>query len=288
MEVSILPGSNITVTPGTKGKIYFIDDYDNTESIIADIEVLDSLNNGVVHAKVLGRSPSIQITRGRYVRFWSPAQIADTTAPDGSVSINNGSSYTNTTSVTLTLSAADNVRVIGYYISTNPNPPSAIASDWKPVASSKNYSENISHTLNSGDGNKTVYVWYKDASGNISIAANNSIILDTTAPTITITSPTSDSTYTTKTSPISIGGMAWDSSGIRSVRWSNSKGDSWPVNGTTNWSIPGINLPAGNNSITVTATDGAGNMSEDTIRIDTASSSWQKAAASATYEDKRK
>ena len=140
VEVSILPGSNITVTPGIKGKIYFIDDYDNTESIIADIEVLDSLNNGVVHAKVLGRSPSIQITRGRYVRFWSPAQIADTTAPDGSVSINNGSSYTNTTSVTLTLSAADNVRVIGYYISTNPNPPSATASDWKPVASSKNYS----------------------------------------------------------------------------------------------------------------------------------------------------
>ena len=207
------------------------------------------------------------IKKGHFVKFLPPPQVADTVAPTGSICINNNSAYTNSSTVTLHLAATDNIGVTGYYISSNPTQPSAIASDWKSAPSSKNYSENISHTLDSGDGSKTIYVWYKDAAGNISSPASDSIILDTTAPTITITSPTSGDTFKTTISIVEIGGSASDrSSGVSGVWWSNSKGESWSVNGTKSWYAK-IELVAGKNFLTVTAKDGAGNTSTYTIAV---------------------
>ena len=53
------------------------------------------------------------------------------------------------------------------------------------------YAASQSWTLASGDGSKTVHVWWKDAAGNVSAAAGTaSIILDTTAPSAgTVTAP---------------------------------------------------------------------------------------------------
>ena len=262
-----LPLGYENIKPESKGRVYFLED-DKEESIIADIEVLSITKNGIAHATITGKSASIRIESGYYVKFLLPPQVADTIVPTGSIGINNHSAYTNSRMVTLGLSATDNIGITGYYISTSPTPPSANANGWQSVVSSKSYSENVSYTMDSGDGNKTVYVWHKDAAGNISASANDSIVLDTTAPTISITSPTFDSTYTTTTSPISIGGMASDStSGIRSVRWSNNKRESWLVNGTTNWSIPGVKLWPGSSKITVTAIDNAGNENTDSITV---------------------
>jgi hypothetical protein len=41
---------------------------------------------------------------------------------------------------------------------------------------------NVPFTLSTGDGTKTVYAWYKDAPGNVSSPASDTIILDQTAP----------------------------------------------------------------------------------------------------------
>ncbi|GEM_PF-1254707 len=57
----------------------------------------------------------------------------DTTAPSGSVSINSGVLYTNSTTVTLTLSATDSTGVTGYYLSDSSTTPSASASGWTSV-----------------------------------------------------------------------------------------------------------------------------------------------------------
>ena len=201
---------------------------------------------------------------------WSFTTTAapDATAPTGSVTINGGDSYTKSTTVTLNLSASDSTGMTGYYLSMNSSTPSASTLGWTTVTTTTSYSADVSYSLSSGDGNKTVYVWYKDTAGNISDAANDSIILDTTAPTITITSPTSDSTYTTTSSTVSLGGSASDNtSGVSSVKWSNSKGGSGTASGTANWSISGINLSVGDNTITVTATDNAGNSGTDTITV---------------------
>ncbi len=191
----------------------------------------------------------------------------DTTAPSGSVSINSGASYTNSTAVTLTLTATDNVGVVGYYLSTSSSTPVASASGWNSVTSATSYTGSVSYSLTSGDEQKTVYVWYKDAAGNVSSQASDSITLDTTAPIVTITSPTSDP-YTATSNTVSLEGSSSDTtSGVKEVTWSNDKVSSGTASGTTYWSISSVSLSSGDNKITVTAKDFGGNTSTDTITV---------------------
>ncbi|MBM2832963.1 MAG: hypothetical protein HW406_124 [Candidatus Brocadiaceae bacterium] len=207
---------------------------------------------------------SVGTTDGSEMSF----DTKDATAPNCSVSINSGTLYTKSTSATLTLSATDNVGVTGYYPSTNATAPSASGAGWISVSSTTSYSTNIAYTLSSGDGSKTVYVWYKDASGNVSNTTSDSITLDMTVPSITITSPTTGSTYTSTSSTISIGGVAADNtSGVSSVTWSNDRGGSGTASGTTSWLISGITLSNGDNIITVVVTDRAGNTRKSTITV---------------------
>ncbi|MBI2488265.1 MAG: SBBP repeat-containing protein [Planctomycetes bacterium] len=194
---------------------------------------------------------------------------SDTTAPTGSISIISAAEYTNTTSVTLNLSATDECGVTGYYVSTNPFTPLASDAGWADITTTTSYNEDVTYTLGSGDGSKSVYAWFKDIYDNVSSGASDSIVLDTTEPIVSITSPTPDDTYSTTSSTISLSGIAMDAtSGLSSITWSNDKGgSSGTANGTTNWSISNISLSVGNNTITVTATDNAGNSSADTIIV---------------------
>jgi len=194
--------------------------------------------------------------------------LADTITPSCSISINSNAAYTNNSTVIVSLFASDNSGVTGYYFSLDPTVPSMSDNGWTAITSTADYYADVSYTLSNDDGNKTVYVWFKDASENISDAANDSIILDATAPTITITSPTSDETYMVTSSVIAIGGSASDStSGVSSVTWANDKGGSGTASGTTSWLTSSISLLSGENSITVTATDRAGNTGNDMIAV---------------------
>src|SRR3989339_932035 len=114
------------------------------------------------------------------------SHTTDITSPAGSISINDGDYCTNSLTVTLELSAADNIGVTGYCLSTSAVPPDPHTVGWTSITPATRYQEDISHTLSGDDGKNTVYVWYKEASGNISYAASDSIIVDTTPPTITI------------------------------------------------------------------------------------------------------
>src|SRR5438093_1329705 len=58
---------------------------------------------------------------------------------------------------------------------------------------------------------------------------------DTSAPTTTITTPTSGSSYTTNTSPLILGGTATDNVGVTQVSWTNSQGGTGTATGTTTW-----------------------------------------------------
>ena len=124
-----------------------------------------------------------------FVAKISSESSSDTTAPSGSLTINSGASYTNSTTVTVTLSATDSTGVTGYYLSDSSSTPSASDSGWTSVTSTTSYSGSVSYTLSSGEGSKTIYAWYKDAAGIVSSTANATITLDTTAPTVTISSP---------------------------------------------------------------------------------------------------
>jgi len=95
---------------------------------------------------------------------------------------NPGASFqvTNTREVTLDLLAADDVAVTGYYRSESNLKPTATAAEWIDVTPVAHYIKTVDFTLyTAGEGTKTVYVWFKDAEGNISKMASDSIILST-------------------------------------------------------------------------------------------------------------
>jgi hypothetical protein len=117
-------------------------------------------------------------------------------------------------------------------------------------------------------GTNIITVTARDAAGNTSTdTLTVTYNPDTTQPTVTITSPTSNSTLTVTSTPLSIGGTAADNIAVTQVTWSNSRGGSGTATGTATWSVSGITLQSGSNTITVTARDAAGNTRTDTLTV---------------------
>ena len=90
---------------------------------------------------------------------------------------------------------------------------------------------------------------------------------DGMAPSVTITNPTSASSYSTTSSTITVGGSASDNVGVSQVTWVNNRGGSGTASGRTSWSVSTIGLVGGSNVITVTARDAAGNQTSDTLTV---------------------
>lgn len=90
---------------------------------------------------------------------------------------------------------------------------------------------------------------------------------DGTAPSVTITSPTSASSYSTTSGTVALGGSASDNVGVSQVTWVNNRGGSGAASGTTSWSVGSIGLVSGTNIITVTARDAAGNQTSDSLTV---------------------
>jgi hypothetical protein len=89
--------------------------------------------------------------------------------------------------------------------------------------------------------------------------------LDTTAPVVAITGPTSAAAVVVSASAMTLSGTASDSVGVTQVTWENNRGGSGAATGTTSWSAAGVVLQSGVNVLTVTARDGAGNVSTDVL-----------------------
>lgn len=77
--------------------------------------------------------------------------------------------------VNLQLSAMDDTAVSAYYASESNIAPSATDSGWTSVVASSFFNSSVEFSLSREVGTKTVYVWFKDASGNISESASDSI-----------------------------------------------------------------------------------------------------------------
>lgn len=136
-----------------------------------------------------------------------PFVIKDKEAPiNNSVLINNNSKYTISRNVTLSLSSLGATEMC---ISNTSS-----CSSWETYNKSKTY------TLSTGDGNKTVYVFYKDDVGNITSSVSDSIILDTTPPT----APTNMSYVFGDWSPYTDG--AWTNKSVYAASSQSSYGPS--------------------------------------------------------------
>ena len=141
-------------------------------------------HNGTFTGSLLGNSGSGNWSdnNGCYGTFSLTNTLKDTTAPSNTTTanfINSGASSTSSTSVILSIAATDVVGVTAYYTSENSSTPSATESGWKAITSTTSYTADVSFPLSSGDGTKAVYVWFKDAEGNVSGSVNDSIILST-------------------------------------------------------------------------------------------------------------
>lgn len=111
--------------------------------------------------------------------------ILDTIPPANcSISINNGATHTNSTSVTLNLGAnlATEMRF---------GNSSMKLSNWIPISATSNW------TLAGADGVKTVYAQFRDIAGNVSSTVSDTITLDTTPPANGAISINGGAAYTT-------------------------------------------------------------------------------------------
>lgn len=183
----------------------------------------------------------------------------DSAPPSGSLSINSGVEYTNTKNLTLNLSAQDDTGVTGYYISEEPSVPAKDKDGWVSLSPITGYNASITYSLKDEEKTPamiTLYAWYKDAVGNISEMASDSISLDMTAPSLSVTGPTTASVFNTKEAFLTLSGTASDdASGVEKITYTNSQGAQGTAAGTTKWSIPGIQLSKGENIFTLTAYD---------------------------------
>jgi len=184
----------------------------------------------------------------------------DETAPTGSVIINDGDIWTNSTSVSLSLSYNDATSgVLEVRYSNDGSSWTA----WEAAGATRAW------ILSTGDGTQTIYYEIKDNAKLIS-QFTDTIILDTTAPTGSISINDGDA-WTSSTS-VSLSLTYSDAtSGVLEVRYSND-GSSW-----TTWEAAGATrvwtLSAGDGTQTVyyEVKDTVGFVSQfsDTIGLDT-------------------
>ena len=159
--------------------------------------------------------------------------IQDTVAPTGSIVINSGNNYTNSRTVTLTLSANDatsGVSQMRFYETA-----------WSAWVT---YANTYTYTLTSAnDGAKTISAQFKDNAGLVSSSSSDTIVLDTSAPTgsisinggadyTTSTSVTLSLTYSDATTSVTIGEYSNDMTNwlgwaapVATKAWTLSSGD---------------------------------------------------------------
>ena len=189
------------------------------------------------------------------------AAASDTTPPTVSISAPLGGATVSNT-VTVSAAAADNVGVVGVQFKldgANLGAEDLVA----PYSVSWN-------TTTVPNGAHTLKASARDAAGNATTSASISVIVanaDATPPTVAITAPTSNPTFSTSTTPLTLGGTASDNVGVTQVTWVNSAGGSGTATGTTSWTASGIVLQPGANGLTVTATDAAGNTATDALTV---------------------
>lgn len=111
-------------------------------------------------------------TAGNESLIYSDFIDLDTTKPTGSITINDNSTFTNNTSVTLSLTTSDpqGLKDISF---SNDN---INWIEWEPIATNKQWE------LPTGDGEKSVFFRIRDMAGNISDVYSDNIILDETPP----------------------------------------------------------------------------------------------------------
>jgi hypothetical protein len=91
--------------------------------------------------------------------------------------------------------------------------------------------------------------------------------IDSLAPTISVTGPSTGASYSTSAASIAVAGVATDNVGVQSVVWSNDRGGAGTATGQASWSVASIGLQPGANLLSFTVRDAAGNTASATLTV---------------------
>jgi len=174
----------------------------------------------------------------------------DKTVPFGSVLINENADYTNSMSVTLTLSADDTTSGVAQMCFSNDETE---WSSWETYSTSKTW------TLTADNVEKTVYVQFKDNADLVSKSYQDSIILDTTKP---IGDAGQDQTVNVNTTITFDASASSDNVGIVSYEWDFGDGATGTGETTTH-----TYDNAGTYTVSLTVKDAAGNVGTHQITV---------------------
>ncbi len=89
------------------------------------------------------------------------------------LTINSGESSTDSTTVTVALTATDDNAITGYYVSESPDAPLEDDAHWVSVEPAGVLEAEFSHELSEGFGKKTLYAFVKDEGNNVTVAESS-------------------------------------------------------------------------------------------------------------------
>lgn len=105
----------------------------------------------------------------------------DTVPPGGTyLVINSGGRFALSYDVQLFLAGYDNLGVTGYAVSENPTPPAL--NQYVRTATSPQFRLALPYRFSAGEGVKTLYLWLRDAAGNVGEVARAAVEVDTLPP----------------------------------------------------------------------------------------------------------
>lgn len=213
-------------------------------------------------------------TFGHISSTYNSAIILDTLAPSGSVVLNNSDAISNLSTMTATLNATDESGITQMQFSWD----NVTWDAWEAFAVTK------SVTANDGDGIKSLYVRFKDGAGNVSVVVSDSILTmidsdgdgildateivngtdphnpDITAPDLVVSTLAHNAR--TNNTALNVSGTVSDGGGLATLTVNS---DAVTVSGGAFSTL--IALAPGDNSLTVTAFDLAGNRTSDSRTI---------------------
>lgn len=178
--------------------------------------------------------------------------------------INNDDDYTNSRDVDLTISAGDDKNTVDYMMISA---SSDFTGDvWE------NYSEVKDYTLSEGDGEKILYIKFKDSVGNESPTYSDTIILDTTVDLTFSNDSGTDFTTNDEGKRFTYDKKPTFSGTGEPYATVTILINSDPITGTTtvdtegHWSwTPSQDIPLGDHTVTITIQDLAGNIYQTTF-----------------------
>jgi hypothetical protein len=230
----ITPPTTVTDYNGTWRITDFTVTLTATDNESGVSEVYYRINDGLIQNVSTGGQPLITVeSANNRIEYWSIDNAGnieshhiltgiklDRMAPTGSIIINNGDPYTNSTSVTLTLTATD--LISGVHQVRYSNDGMWDIGTWE----SPSVTETWNLTL--FDGIKTVYYQIKDNAGLVSVTYSTSTILDTDSPIIGTPFRTPDGDVQPG-QPVEVSVNVTDvGSGVKSVRLAYTTNKTFP------------------------------------------------------------